>query len=302
MSKLVLPPGLGLSLPSLELPCTSEAAAQSTPQVFHVTTPADEIHHTQHTSVYRVDIDVTGEHPRKISAILKTDILSSPRPDKFRHEASMYTELKRLQGHSIPTCFGLFQVSWDGRDVSVLVLEDCGDSIEADIDDLTDEFKAKAMSYAYRLHWLGFEHGDLELRNILNKNGEPFLIDFEHAKPHKCGVKLRVIMGEQNPGEIAFGCRELHRLSSQLLLWARCYVQYDGFNFSRNSISWDNMDGLLRRMEFYIRSDADRERMRNALKPLVAQVEEEREWCGNIDEARRYISMKQMHFEDFDDI
>jgi hypothetical protein len=89
-----------------------------------------EIYEGDYTTVYRASL--LGQQsggPRNI--VLKTDVNARyPRSSMFTQEASRYEkDLQHMQGIYIPDCYGLFQATIYNKLISVLLLEDCGESI-----------------------------------------------------------------------------------------------------------------------------------------------------------------------------
>lgn len=67
---------------------------------------------------------------------------SYQKPRRIANEAMIYQEhLFDLQGKVVPRFYGLYQANVQGRDISAMVLEDCGEVIVPEISNLTKEEK-----------------------------------------------------------------------------------------------------------------------------------------------------------------
>ncbi|KAF9488531.1 hypothetical protein BDN71DRAFT_1535033 [Pleurotus eryngii] len=213
------------------------------------------------TTVYR-GLLTLPDNPDAVSVVVKTDFFAqSPRPSVFEHEADMYElHLWDLQDKAIPRCYGLFQYDGeDGKVSSFLVLGDCGDPTP-EARHPTSSFKSKVIDAVYFIHFAGFTHGDLSLRNILNKDGCPFIIDLETAKPHVCGMKEKIFIVN---------------------------VKLKGlYTFLRMDLRRGNMDYLLSLLTH--RSD-DTSKYRPCVEKLVEQIEAERDHFRRIPREMRLI-------------
>ncbi|KAG9226780.1 hypothetical protein CCMSSC00406_0009698 [Pleurotus cornucopiae] len=215
----------------------------------------------KNTAVYKGTLTLPDK-AGAVSVVVKTDFFAeSPRPSAFEHEADMYElHLWDLQDKAIPRCYGLFQYDGeDGKVSSFLVLGDCGTPIE-DPRNFTDSYKSKVIDAVYFIHFAGFTHGDLSYHNILNKDGCPFIIDFETAKPHVCGMKEKVFIVD---------------------------VKLEGvYTFLRMDLRRGNIDYLLSRLAHYTDNASV---YRPYVEELVEQVEAEREHYRNMPQERRLI-------------
>ncbi|KDQ32870.1 hypothetical protein PLEOSDRAFT_153466 [Pleurotus ostreatus PC15] len=221
----------------------------------------------KNTAVYKGTLTLPDK-AGAVSVVVKTDFFAeSPRPSAFEHEADMYElHLWDLQDKAIPHCYGLFQYDGeDGKVSSFLVLGDCGTPIE-DPRNFTDSYKSKVIDAVYFIHFAGFTHGDLSYHNILNKDGCPFIIDFETAKPHVCGMKEKVFI---------------------VRAWADVDVKLEGvYTFLRMDLRRGNIDYLLSRLAHYTDNASV---YRPYVEELVEQVEAEREHYRNMPQERRLI-------------
>ncbi|KAG9226775.1 hypothetical protein CCMSSC00406_0009673 [Pleurotus cornucopiae] len=237
------------------------------------------------TAVYKGSLKLPDQEDA-VSVVVKTDFFAeSPRPSVFEHEADMYeVYLWGLQDKSIPHCYGLFQYDGeDGRVSSFLVLGDCGTPIE-DPRNFTDSYKSKVIDAVYFIHFAGFTHGDLSYHNILNKDGCPFIIDFETAKPHVCEMKEKVFIGEERK---ELGCTEMMRCAALVRAWADLDVKLEGvYTFLRMDLRRGNMDYLLSRLTH---CNSDPTVYRPYVEQLVEQVEARREHYRNIPREERLI-------------
>ncbi|KAF9495127.1 hypothetical protein BDN71DRAFT_1507064 [Pleurotus eryngii] len=244
--------------------------------------------HVSHkdTTVYR-GLLTLPDSVEPVKVVVKTDFFAETlRPKDFEHEADMYEiHLWDLQDKAIPRCYGLFQHKGeDGKVSSFLVLGDYGDPI-VEPRNLTNSFKGKVIDAVYHIHFLGFTHGDLSYDNIIiNKDGWPFIIDLETAKPHVCGVKERLLIGEEKRD---IGCAEMMQCAALVRAWANVYVKLEGvYTFYRGDLRRGNMERLLSLLS---RRYDDPSVYRPYVEELVEQVEAEREYYRNIPPEKRLI-------------
>ncbi|KIM43765.1 hypothetical protein M413DRAFT_69042, partial [Hebeloma cylindrosporum] len=60
------------------------------------------------------------------------------------------------------------------------------------------------------IHRQGFLHGDFAERNVLQRNGDVRLIDFDQAVPHhRCHCEMNFCPGSKLPEQKNFGCEYL---------------------------------------------------------------------------------------------
>ncbi|KAF9488532.1 hypothetical protein BDN71DRAFT_1436068 [Pleurotus eryngii] len=216
------------------------------------------------TTVYKGSLTLPGKADT-VSVVVKTDFfVESPRPSVFEHEVDMYElHLWDLQDKAIPRCYGLFQYDGeDGKVSSFLVLGDFGTPIE-DPRNFTNSYKSKVIDAVYFIHFAGFTHGDLSYHNILNKDGCPFIIDFETAKPHVCGMKEKIFID------------------------SLVDVKLEGvYTFLRMDLRHGNMDYLLSHLTH---CNSDPSVYRPYVEQLIEQVEAQREHYRNIPREERLI-------------
>lgn len=78
----------------------------------------------------------------------------------------------------------------------------------------------KLMNRLGYIHHLGVTHGDFREPNVLNNNGVPFIVDFEHAGDHRCRyVREMAAWGSLKPYPSEFNCDELYDLGINLQVW-----------------------------------------------------------------------------------
>jgi hypothetical protein len=83
-----------------------------------------------------------------------------------------------------------------------------------------DVYRIQIFKLFTKLHASGFAHHDVDGRNIMkNQDGKFILVDLEHSRPHKCEVRLHVLIGDFAPRKLDFGCQELYNLAMELDFW-----------------------------------------------------------------------------------
>ncbi|KAF9010255.1 hypothetical protein BDQ17DRAFT_1226862, partial [Cyathus striatus] len=94
-------------------------------------------------------------------------------------EADAYTgALKPVQGSAVPRCYGLYVGEGDeGQTIACLMLEYWGESLRQ---------RMQILNRVGEIHKQGLVLGDFAERNILEKNGDIRIIDFDMTTPHKC--------------------------------------------------------------------------------------------------------------------
>ncbi|KAJ7502463.1 hypothetical protein B0H11DRAFT_1633842, partial [Mycena galericulata] len=144
--------------------------------------------------------------------VLKVDP-TGERQDSFVKEAEAYQGKGReLQGDILPVFYGCFQTRIGSTLVSCLVTEYCGEPMQNSLDEMNSRFRRELLLNVLTMHHQGMSHGDLYERNILVKNGHPVLIDLELSEDHKCGLRLKTVLGAMRPTVEEYGCPELHDL------------------------------------------------------------------------------------------
>ncbi|KAG5641260.1 hypothetical protein DXG03_005654 [Asterophora parasitica] len=157
----------------------------------------------------------------------------------MQSEADFYRDsLAPYYGKGVPTFYGHYEgdcySSWDKETLqcTFIVLEWCGEPSEP-FDTFDRDFRRKLVQLAMKMHkkW-NIRHGDLHHYNVLNKNGEPFIIDFERSIKHKCPpFKVDVLKGENGwkplPGAIL--CQEMNSLLNEVHWWLPPMFQWYGY-------------------------------------------------------------------------
>jgi hypothetical protein len=59
------------------------------------------------------------------------------------------------------------------------------------------------------IHKCGLTHGDFAERNVLEKNGDIRIIDFDQTARHDCHCRLEFRPGEKQLDSSQFGCEQL---------------------------------------------------------------------------------------------
>lgn len=78
------------------------------------------------------------------------------------------------------------------------------------------------LDHLLEIHELGIQHNDFEERNVVLKDGRPFIIDFENATPHECKRAMNIVEGAVAPSAYYFGCREIYRYCCDNGVWRPC--------------------------------------------------------------------------------
>ncbi|KAJ7633819.1 hypothetical protein DFH06DRAFT_685930 [Mycena polygramma] len=105
---------------------------------------------------------------------------------RIAHEFDVYNVLRRLQGFSIPTLFGLYRSDEEGSS-AVLITSDEGTALHS-FDDLGLQDRRTLVQHLIRIHQAGVEHHDVEPRNVvLSRTRGPTIVDFDGASlNHRC--------------------------------------------------------------------------------------------------------------------
>ncbi|KAF9562061.1 hypothetical protein CPC08DRAFT_706940 [Agrocybe pediades] len=143
--------------------------------------------------------------------------------EDLAQEASMYAgPLKTLQGTTIPESYGLYVGTLDdGQCVACLLLECWGDVIRKPFSQLPMQTRVRILERLGEIHKQGFLHGDFAERNVLQKNGDIRLIDFDQVVPdHHCNCDMDFRPGEPLPDQKNFGCRHLWEVCrNEMRIW-----------------------------------------------------------------------------------
>ncbi|KAF8188087.1 hypothetical protein BJ912DRAFT_969157 [Pholiota molesta] len=251
-----------------------------------------EIYEGDYTTVYRASL--LGQQsggPRNI--VLKTDVNARyPRSSKFTQEASRYEkDLQHMQGIYIPHCYGLFQATIYNKLISVLLLEDCGESIDFRDESLSDSDKIQIFKLFTALHASGFAHHDVDGRNIMkNQDGRFILVDLEHSRPHKCEVRLEVLIGDFAPPESDFGCDELYNLAIELDFWLPENLNFYGYHVPfwafKNGEAKNLVDMLPSSM---FRTEEDRQKALQCAEKMIEVVQDVQAEYANVPDEQRYL-------------
>jgi len=140
--------------------------------------------------------------------------------DRLREEAEIYHRLTNCQGSTIPRCYGLFEGKLGKKSVSCLVLEYCGERLETLLSEMGWNFKFDVLDCLMDIHNEGVQHNDFAERNVVVRDGKrPFIVDFELAIAHDCGMCMEIVFHDPEPCLADFGCRELHSAANKMLVW-----------------------------------------------------------------------------------
>ncbi|KIK70565.1 hypothetical protein GYMLUDRAFT_972691 [Collybiopsis luxurians FD-317 M1] len=124
-------------------------------------------------------------------------------------EYEMYeTKLKRLQGHVVPRCYGLFKgINSNGEGMACLLLEYCIGSPTFALEDRN----RLIMLAVCKLHNAGVLHGSLgDGRHIVYTNSQVRLVDFTHAiENHRCVGAIPMLTSSTGEKASRNGCPEL---------------------------------------------------------------------------------------------
>ncbi|KAF8152659.1 hypothetical protein B0H34DRAFT_861830 [Crassisporium funariophilum] len=285
MSKLLLSCHLGINHELERDPPSAPFVFQRVTQTADLSTPAvtlsyhidkvSEIYEGDHNTVYRALL-LGHESGGQRSIVLKTDVNARyPRSAMFSQEALRYEkDLTRLQGTHIPCFYGLFQATMYDKLVSVLLLEDCGESINLhDHKSLSHSDKVQIFKLFTKLHGSRFAHHDFAGRNIVkNQDGKFFLLDLEHSTPHKCEARLTVLFGDFAPGREAFGCPELYDVAIALDFWLPANLNFYGSYVPVGAIQEGKSRDLVALIPSHmLRTQEDRD---NALRHAEEMIED----------------------------
>ncbi|KAL0959450.1 hypothetical protein HGRIS_014694 [Hohenbuehelia grisea] len=259
----------------------ADGAAPSRPQsiTYHFTQlEVVPIHMGEFTSVYQTHLRIEG-FP-SFTVVLKTDVHTKERrPKQFRREAAVYeNDLRRYQGGYIPRCYGLFQGVVDEDIYSVLVLEYAGEPIHYSAHEFSPDFKIDVINKLATLHRHGFQHGDLDDRNILNNKGKAIFIDLESVQSHECDLKQALILDDLQPSIDQFGCDEIYETAFMLGFWQRLCVDFQGCPVYLSAIQPGRAENLVERIRYKLWSNEDREQALEEARRLIDEIESWRAW------------------------
>ncbi|KAI0066618.1 hypothetical protein BV25DRAFT_1912670 [Artomyces pyxidatus] len=148
---------------------------------------------------------------------------------RLKKEQRLYDgKLKHLQGSWIPKLYGCFYGEVDGDDRTLLILEDCGETVTECFAKMELSFKVDLIEAFREIHRAGVIHCDVAERNVLVKNGRPVVIDFGEAVEQECKCKMDMVPGDYRPHEAVFNCNELYQLGRSLRIWQPSTIRYMG--------------------------------------------------------------------------
>ncbi|KAI3639240.1 hypothetical protein MIR68_002770 [Amoeboaphelidium protococcarum] len=138
----------------------------------------DECHWTNIISRGNIGVVAVGNFASKEGVVFKTADLSKwpDALDAFNHEVEVYKALESLQGSVIPKfiAYGTLQGA-----MQVIVLENVGPTMTAEQYEQRKEEVNEALD---KIHALGYEHGNVRLRNLtIDSSDRVRIIDFERA-------------------------------------------------------------------------------------------------------------------------
>ncbi|KAF8960729.1 hypothetical protein BDZ97DRAFT_1832592 [Flammula alnicola] len=138
-------------------------------------------------------------------------------------ETEMYIgPLEPLQGSTVPRCYGLYAgTGMEDQAIACLVLEYWGEVIQKPFSQLPMELRVRILERLGKIHQQGLLHGDFAERNVLQKNGDVRIIDFDRAVPHQhCDFDMNFHAGEKLPDQKKFGCEHLWDICRRnMMIW-----------------------------------------------------------------------------------
>ncbi|KAF5370442.1 hypothetical protein D9615_009762 [Tricholomella constricta] len=151
----------------------------------------------------------------------------------MEREAKFYVDhLKATYGNGVPEFYGLYKgecIETDDDDTpttvncACLVLQRCGEPLGiTNFRELENDrpFRQKLVKLFERLHiQLDIWHRDLYPVDVLNMDGEPFIIDFSDAETHTCELSVALEEGEVEPLSSLIPCPELSAFLRALETW-----------------------------------------------------------------------------------
>ncbi|KAG5641953.1 hypothetical protein DXG03_003923 [Asterophora parasitica] len=158
----------------------------------------------------------------------------------MQSEANFYRDsLAPYYGKGVPTFYGYYEgecySSWHEETLrcTFLVLEWCGERIKP-FNMLERDFRRKLIELAVKMHreW-NIDHRDLRHYNVVDKDGAPFIIDFEHSKGgHRCPpFEIDVLKSENSwfPLPTALLRKEMSGLLDDVEWWLPTTFQWRGY-------------------------------------------------------------------------
>ncbi|KII89938.1 hypothetical protein PLICRDRAFT_40118 [Plicaturopsis crispa FD-325 SS-3] len=198
-----------------------------------------EIHRGQRFTVYRAKLGTPNVGGDVVLKILRHYVRASPEAVMLQREASRYeNELSTVQGEIVPRCFGFFRVDCNGLWISCLVLQYCGEPRHMFFWQMDRPYRYKIIVRLGRIHDLHLSHGDFHEPNVLDDNGNPFIVGFERANDHGICDRDVLIPGQYCPtGPEEFGCKELYNVAAELGLWRERYIEAGGHCIAKPDIN-----------------------------------------------------------------
>lgn len=81
-------------------------------------------------------------------------------------------------------------------------------------------YRLDIVDHLLELHERGIQHGDFAEHNIvIDEDGKPFIVDFEHAETHECERTEDIIEGAIAPDKWDFGCYEIFDFCYDHRIW-----------------------------------------------------------------------------------
>jgi hypothetical protein len=159
------------------------------------------------------------------------------------------------------------------------------------------------------LHASGFAHHDVDGRNIMkNQDGKFILVDLEHSRPHKCEVRLQVLIGDFAPPESDFGCDELYNLAIELDFWlpgmhTMSYgrhahfkpIYLENLNFYGYHVPfWAFKNGEAKNLvdmlpSYTFRTEEDRQKALQCAEKMIEVVQDVQAEYANVPDEQRYL-------------
>ncbi|KAL0959512.1 hypothetical protein HGRIS_011222 [Hohenbuehelia grisea] len=192
------------------------------------------------TSDYSSDSPVLRASLNGLNVVLKFALREDLVPSLVE-EAMLYTgALQPLQGAAVPRCYGLYGGQGEvGQTIACLILENwgeclqqpfhtlplslrCGTSFLASwtLPDHACEVRLRVLDCLGAIHRRGLWHGDFAERNVLERDGDIRIIDFDDARAHACACSMNFRPGSAPPDPDAFGCRQLWEIcKADMRLW-----------------------------------------------------------------------------------
>ena len=92
---------------------------------------------------------------------------------------------------------------------------------------MTTTRRVKILQRLGEIHRQGLLHGDFAERNVLEKDGDVRLIDFDNAVfGHECGCDMNFHPGEEAPEKASFGCDRLWEVCKHAMQIWKWFVQF----------------------------------------------------------------------------